>query len=49
MEPIYLRMIKDGKINNDTGKAWTVEDVPLLWRDKVRKELGDETAETVES
>jgi hypothetical protein len=49
MEPIYLRMIRDGKINNDTGKAWTVEDVPLLWREKVRKALEDELAETVES
>jgi hypothetical protein len=42
MEPIYLRMIRKGEINPKTGEAWTVEDVPLLWRENVRKELDAE-------
>jgi hypothetical protein len=41
MVALYVRRIKDGLM--------TVEDVPSLWRDKVRKALEDESAETIES
>lgn len=33
MVKLYLRKINEGKM--------TVDDVPLLWREKVRKELGE--------
>lgn len=33
MVKLYLRKINEGKI--------TIDDVPLLWREKVRKELGE--------
>ncbi len=35
----YVEKILKGTINPNTGKAWTVEDVPTLWRAKVAKEL----------
>lgn len=33
MVKLYLRKINEGKI--------TIDDVPLLWREKVRKEIGE--------
>ncbi|MFQ9545758.1 MAG: CD1375 family protein [Clostridium sp.] len=33
MAKLYLRKINEGKI--------TIDDVPLLWREKVRKEIGE--------
>ena len=33
MVKLYLRKINEGKI--------TIDDVPLLWREKVRKVLGE--------
>ena len=39
MVKFYVNKIKAGTINTSTGKAWTVEDVPKLWREKVRAEI----------
>lgn len=33
MVKLYLRKINEGKI--------TIDDVPLLWREKVRREMGE--------
>jgi len=33
MVKLYLRKINEGKI--------TIDDVPLLWREKVKKEIGE--------
>lgn len=33
MVKLYLRKINEGKM--------TIENVPLLWREKVRKEIGE--------
>lgn len=39
MVKFYADKIKTGVINQNTGVAWTVEDVPKPWRTKVEKEL----------
>ncbi len=39
MVKFYADKIKSGTINQTTGVAWTVEDVPKVWRVKVEKEL----------
>jgi hypothetical protein len=39
MVAIYVRKITNGEINPKTGEAWAINDVPMLWREKVRKEL----------
>lgn len=35
----YVNKIKSEAINRKTNKPWTVEDVPVLWREEVRKVL----------
>ena len=32
MAKFYGTKIKNGEINPKTGEAWTLEDVPKLWR-----------------
>lgn len=32
MGRFYGLKIKNGEINPNTGAAWTIEDVPKLWR-----------------
>lgn len=32
MGRFYGRKIRYGEINHNTGKAWTIEDVPARWR-----------------
>ena len=39
MVKFYADKIKTGVINQNTGGAWKVEDVPKMWRAKVAKEL----------
>lgn len=39
MVKFYANKIKTGAINQNTGVAWTVEDIRKVWRDKVQKEL----------
>lgn len=39
MVNFYVNKIKMKTVNASTGKPWTVEDVPRLWREKVRSEL----------
>lgn len=36
MGGFYGSMIRDGKINKETGKAWVFDDVPEHWKPKVR-------------
>lgn len=42
MVKIYVKQIKNGVINPATGKAWCLEDVPIRWREEVRKALEEE-------
>ena len=35
----YLKKIKKEIINLKTNEPWTIEDVPTLWREEVRKLL----------
>ena len=35
MAKLYLQKINNQEINAQTGEAWKLEDVPMLWRDKV--------------
>lgn len=39
MVKFYADKIKNGAINQNTGVAWTLEDVPKPWRMKMTKEL----------
>lgn len=39
MVRFFAEKIRSGATNQNTGAAWTVEDVPKLWRAKVQKEL----------
>lgn len=39
MIKFYVEKIQSRAINPNTGEAWTIEDVPKLWRAKVRKAL----------
>ena len=39
MVNFYINKIKMETVNASTGKPWTVEYVPKLWREKVRSEL----------
>lgn len=43
MGKFYGVKIKNEEINPKTGKAWTIEDVPKLWRNATQKWL-DENA-----
>ena len=35
MAKLYAQKINNQEINALTGEAWKLEDVPMLWRDKV--------------
>ncbi len=39
MVKLYVKKIKSGAINPETGEAWTIDDVPVRWREAVREEL----------
>lgn len=39
MVKFYLNKIKNQEINPNTQEIWKIEDVPSLWRERVRKEL----------
>jgi hypothetical protein len=36
MAKIYCRKIMAGDINPATGEVWTIDDVPLRWRDETQ-------------
>lgn len=42
MVKIYVKLIKNGKINAATGEPWKIDDVPERWREEVRRELESE-------
>lgn len=39
MVNFYVDKIKNEAINEKTGKAWAIDDVPKLWKKKVEKRL----------
>lgn len=39
MIKFYVEKIQAKVVNSNTGEAWVIEDVPKLWRAKVRKAL----------
>ena len=39
MAKIYARKIHEGAINEKTGEAWKLEDVPMRWREATAREL----------
>lgn len=39
MVKFYVNKIKNQEINSITGNIWRLKDVPILWRNKVEKEL----------
>lgn len=39
MVRFYVNKIKNQEINSNTGQAWKLNDIPALWREKVKKEL----------
>lgn len=41
MGPFYGNKIRSGEINDKTGEAWVLKDVPSLWRSKTKKWLED--------
>lgn len=46
MAKLYLQKINNQEINTQTGEAWKLEDVPMLWRDEVQallEELDENT------
>lgn len=42
MAKLYYKKITSGAINPDTGEVWTIEDVPIKWREEVRQMLENE-------
>ena len=47
MAKLYAQKIRNNEINALTGEVWKLEDVPMLWRDKVQAllEKSDENTE----
>jgi hypothetical protein len=43
MAKLYAQKITNNEINALTGEAWTLEDVPMLWRAEVEELLNVET------
>lgn len=39
MVKLYVKKITNGEINPITELPWTIDDVPELWREKVREAL----------
>lgn len=39
MAKIYARKIHEGAINEKTGEAWKLENVPARWREATANEL----------
>lgn len=42
MVDFYVQLITEKVINEKTGECWKIEDVPRLWREKVRQMLENE-------
>ena len=45
MVDFYVALISDKVINEKTGAPWTIDDVPALWRNKVREALENKANE----
>lgn len=43
MVKFYLTKIQNNEINDNTGAVWNVEDVPKLWKLKVKNALKRDT------
>jgi len=43
MVKLYVSKIQNKEINPLTENIWTIEDVPLLWREQVREALDEQT------
>lgn len=39
MVKFYINKIRNKEINSNTGQAWKIEDVPTLWKKRVKKEM----------
>ncbi len=39
MGAFYGNKIRSGEVNSKTGDAWTIEDVPSLWKAKTEQWL----------
>ena len=35
----YVRVLTERAINPSTGSIWAIQDVPTLWRNKVKTEI----------
>ena len=46
MAKLYLQKINNQEINALTGEVWRLEDVPMLWRDKVQALLEESDENT---
>ena len=42
MAKLYLQKINNPEINAQTGEAWKLQDVPMLWRVEVEELLNAE-------
>ncbi len=45
MGAFYGTKIASGEINPKTGKAWTIDDVPKLWKAKTQQWLDEHVNE----
>lgn len=45
MGAFYGNKILSGELNDKTGTAWKIEDVPKLWRDKTKLWLDEHKEE----
>lgn len=39
MIKFYINKIRNKEINSNTGQAWQIKDVPILWRKRVKEEI----------
>lgn len=45
MAKLYAQKITNNEINAQTGEAWKLEDVPMLWREEVGRVLDEKATE----
>lgn len=43
MAKIYFRKIRECELNLNTGKPWSIDDVPTRWKEAVQKLLDAES------
>jgi hypothetical protein len=49
MAKLYLLKINNKEINPQTGEAWKLEDVPMLWRAEVEAMLTYTSIKSIEA